>query len=74
MNRVTGKVESTTNATLKFVDSPFELRWDKTLQYFKTGFTFDVKVNKYLSAAQVTLTLGYNLILNLTQSLYTFFC
>ena len=47
MNRVTGNVESTTNSSLKFVDSPFELRWDKTLQYFKIGFTFDVKVNNY---------------------------
>ena len=40
----TGKVEST-NTVLQFVDSPFRLKWDQTLKYFKTLLPFEVKVS-----------------------------
>ena len=41
----TGKVESTNNTVLQFVDSPFRFKWDQTLKYFKTNLPFEVKVS-----------------------------
>ncbi|XP_072051761.1 complement C3-like [Amphiura filiformis] len=41
----TGKVESSNNTVLQFVDTPYKIKWDQTRKYFKTKHPFEVKAD-----------------------------